>query len=44
MGRRATPDTGLASRLKMAIPVCKQAEREGPRTGPGRQKETSDRG
>jgi len=36
MGRRATADTCLASLVRMAIPLCKQAERECPRTGPGR--------
>lgn len=36
MGKRATASTCLASLVKMAMPLCKQAERECPRTGPGR--------
>jgi hypothetical protein len=36
MGRRATADTCLASLVRMGMPLCKQAERECPRTGPGR--------
>lgn len=36
MGRRGTADTCLASLVRMAMPLCKQAERECPRTGPGR--------
>lgn len=36
MGRRVKADTCLASLVKMAVPLCKRAERECPRTGPGR--------
>lgn len=36
MGQRATAGTCLASLVRMAVPLCKQAERACPRTGPGR--------
>lgn len=42
MGKRATAGTCLASLVKMAVPLCKQAERECPRTGPGRKPEIPD--
>jgi len=42
MGRRATAGTCLASLVRMAMPLCKQAERECPRTGPGRRPEIPD--
>lgn len=35
MGQRAKAGTCLASLVKMAMPLCQQAERECPRTGPG---------
>ncbi len=35
MGKRAMAGTCLASLVRMAVPVCKQAERDCPRTGPG---------
>lgn len=43
MGKRATVGTCLASLVKMAMPLCQQAERECPRTGPGRKPEIADR-
>ena len=42
MGKRATVGTCLASLVKMAMPLCQQAERECPRTGPGRKPEIAD--
>jgi DDE family transposase len=36
MGQRAKAGTCLATLVKMAIPLCQQAERECPRTGPGK--------
>jgi Transposase DDE domain len=36
MGRRATAGTCLQALVKMAIPLCREAERQCPRTGPGR--------
>jgi hypothetical protein len=36
MGRRATAGTCLQALVKMAIPLCQEAERQCPRTGPGR--------
>lgn len=42
MGKSATTGTRLASLVKMAVPLCKQAERECPRTGPGRKPEIPD--
>lgn len=39
MGKRATAGMCLASLVRMAMPLCKQAERECPRTGPGRKPE-----
>lgn len=35
MGKRARAGTCLASLVRMAMPLCKRAERECPRTGPG---------
>src|ERR1700680_1226260 len=35
MGKRATAGTCLASLVRMGVPLCQQAERECPRTGPG---------
>jgi len=42
MGKRATVGTCLASLVKMAVPLCQQAERECPRTGPGRKPDIPD--
>lgn len=42
MGKRATVGTTLASLVKMAVRLCQQAEREWPRTGPGRKPEIPD--
>lgn len=42
MGKRATLGTVLASLVKMAVPLCQRAERECPRTGPGRKPEIPD--
>jgi hypothetical protein len=42
MGNRATAGTCLASLVRMAMPLCKQAERECPRTGPGRKPDIPD--
>lgn len=42
MGKRATMGTCLASLVKMAVPLCQQAERECPRTGPGRKPDIAD--
>ena len=42
MGKRATVGTRLASLVKMAVPLCQQAERECPRTGPGRKPDIPD--
>ena len=42
MGKRAAVGTCLASLVKMALPLCQQAERECPRTGPGRKPEIAD--
>ena len=36
MPARASDGTSLAKLVKMAIPICKQAQRQCPRTGPGR--------
>ena len=36
MPARATDGTSLAKLVKMAIPICKAAQRQCPRTGPGR--------
>ncbi len=36
MSRRAMEGTCLAALVRMAIPLCRAAERECPRTGPGR--------
>ena len=44
MGKPATAGTCLASPVKMAMPLCKQAERECPRTGPGRKPVIAERG
>jgi hypothetical protein len=43
MGKRATVGTCLASLVKTAMPLCKRAERECPRTGPGRKPVIPDR-
>jgi len=42
MGQRATAGTCLASLVKMAVPLCQRAERECPRTGPGRKPDIPD--
>ncbi len=42
MGKRANAGTCLRSLVKMALPLCQQAERECPRTGPGRKPEIPD--
>jgi hypothetical protein len=42
MGKRATAGTALASLVKMAVPLSQRAERECPRTGPGRKPEIPD--
>jgi hypothetical protein len=42
MGKRATVGARLASLVKMAMPLCQQAERECPRRGPGRKPEIAD--
>ena len=36
MGQRAKAGTCLATLVKMAIPLCQQAEHRCPRTGPGK--------
>ena len=36
MGQRAKVGTCLPALVKMAIPLCQEAERQCPRTGPGR--------
>lgn len=40
--RRATDGTCLATLVKMAIPLCQAAQRQCPRTGPGRTPEYDD--
>jgi hypothetical protein len=42
MGKRATVGTCLASLVKLAVPLCQRAERERPRTGPGRKPDIPD--
>ena len=42
MSRRAREGTRLATLVRMAIPACQQAERECPRTGPGRKPDIPD--
>lgn len=42
MSIRAKEGTCLATLVRMAIPICQQAERECPRTGPGRKPEIPD--
>ena len=42
MGKHAALGTTLTSLVKMAMPLCQQAERENPRTGPGRKPEIPD--
>ena len=42
MGKRAKGGTPLAALVRMALPLCKQAERDHPRTGPGRKPEHPD--
>jgi len=36
MPTRARDGTSLPKLVKMAVPICKQAQRQCPRTGPGR--------
>jgi hypothetical protein len=42
MGKSAKAGTRLASLVKMAVPLCKLAQRECPRTGPGRKPDIPD--
>ena len=42
MGKRAKAGTCLRSLVKMAVLLCRRAERECPRTGPGRRPEIPD--
>jgi Transposase DDE domain len=42
MVRRAKEGTCLASLVRMAVPLCQRAERECPRTGPGRKPDIAD--
>jgi hypothetical protein len=42
MRSKAKEGTCLAELVRMAIPICRQAERECPRTGPGRPPEIFD--
>src|SRR5262249_47021457 len=42
MGRCATAGTCLRALVRMAIPLCREAERQCPRTGPGRPPEIPD--
>ena len=42
MRTRAKGGTHLAAIVRMAMPLCKQAEREHPRTGPGRKPDHPD--
>ncbi len=42
MGTRVKGGTHLAALVRMAMPFCKQAEREHPRTGPGRKPDHPD--
>ena len=42
MGKSAKAGTSLASLVRMAVPLCKQAQRECPRTGPGRKPDIPD--
>ena len=42
MGQSATVGACLASLAKMAVPLCQRAERECPRTGPGRKPDIPD--
>lgn len=42
MGRRAKAATCLQALVKLAIPLCQEAERQCPRTGPGRPPEIPD--
>jgi hypothetical protein len=42
MLRRAMDGTCLATLVKMAMPICQAAERQCPRTGPGRKPEFND--
>jgi len=42
MSSRVKEDSPLAELVRMAIPLCQQAERECPRTGPGRKPEIPD--
>jgi hypothetical protein len=42
MGKRAKGGTHLAALVRMAVPLAKQAERDHPRTGPGRKPDHPD--
>src|SRR5262245_40830989 len=42
MGSRAQAGTDLEALVKMAIPLCQEAERQCPRTGPGRRPDIPD--
>jgi len=42
MSARATDGTGLARLAKMAIPICRAAQRQCPRAGPGRKPDFDD--
>lgn len=42
MSKRAKEGTCLATLVRMAMPICQRAERECPRTGPGRKPEIPD--
>jgi hypothetical protein len=42
MGKSATVGACLASLVRMAVPLCQRAERECPRTGPGRKPDIPD--
>lgn len=42
MGKYAKEGMGIGELVKMAVPICQQAERECPRTGPGRRPEIPD--
>jgi hypothetical protein len=42
MGKRAAMGSALASLVKMAVPLCQRAERDCPRTGPGRKPDIPD--
>ena len=42
MFARARDGTGLTKLVKMAIPICRAAQRQCPRTGPGRSPDFDD--